>query len=281
MHTVKTYPELNMASLRQRCERELALWYVLRCLDTSGKGYVALADLRAFVAERGLFSSETLRRTLRKGAGALWVHGKHANICYTALLKLAASSAVDLRQRPVILSLDDLRGVARLRSSFMGTLFAGKARIMSRGTMAKLTGRTPRTTQNYTKTAELQVTANAVKSKRKPVDLDYFPELAKEGYYLTTVSGTVCLARRMPNTYSATHEIAAWGQVKHCTTSFDGTRGGRLYFTNATACARALQSQSDYTAFSRRAETDTGGTQMWDAYTTSTFGGCGQVVLQW
>lgn len=271
MGGVKTYAELNTAALRRREERQLSLWYILRGLDPTGKGYVPLDDLRAFVTEHSLFSGETLRRTLRKGEDVYWIHDlKRDNICYMALLKLAGSLAVDLRQQPVILSLDDLRGVVRLRATLMGTLFDQKSRIMSRSTMAKLTGRTAQTTRHYCKALKeagtLRVADNAMLSARKPTDLD--SDLQQQGYYRSIVNGETRLLKRMPNSYTATHDLAAFGQVKHCDTSFT-TRGEMRYFTNATAAVKTLhKTDTGNVVYLATNTTDAYNTRLWVGTTT-------------
>ena len=134
---VKSYEELNIASVKARQERQLRLWLLIRYVDTvinrKGQNWVTLDDLKAFVSSAGLFSEETLRRDLNKGAGEWWsIKGRRGSRIVSlherGLRRTAERLGVTVRKRPVYLPLDAFRSLYDFRPALVASLFSEKRR---------------------------------------------------------------------------------------------------------------------------------------------------------
>ena len=69
---IRMIPGLNNAALLMKKDQELLLWYCLRAMDSTGKGYVDYNPiLEALVHDFG-YSRRTLMRLFRRGEGVLW-----------------------------------------------------------------------------------------------------------------------------------------------------------------------------------------------------------------
>ena len=69
---IRMVPGLNNAALLMKKDQELLLWYYLRAMDSTGKGYVDYNPiLEALVHDFG-YSRPTLMRVFRRGEGIFW-----------------------------------------------------------------------------------------------------------------------------------------------------------------------------------------------------------------
>jgi len=248
---VKSYEELSIASVKARQERAYRLWLLIRHVDQRGQGDVTLDELRAFVLEHGLFSTETLRRDLNSGNGIWWeVLGRRGSRTVSlenkGLGRTAARLGVTLRKHPVYLPLDVFRSMYQFRPALVASLFAGKRRVMSLSTLSELTGRTRQALSRYLrKTTKVQR-----RFERLPDETDKngkplpFPcpvlgepvkrELALTGHYRTCIDGEWHLVKRLANSYQNDYERGRRGMVGRLSDPLnyalaEGDRPERLY----------------------------------------------------
>lgn len=70
--SIRFIPELNLAALRQRKDKELMFWYLLRATDNTGCGHIPLLEAEKAFTELFQYSRRTFYRHLNLGAGKLW-----------------------------------------------------------------------------------------------------------------------------------------------------------------------------------------------------------------
>jgi hypothetical protein len=246
---LKTYPDLNLACLKRRKDRELRVWYVMRHIDApSGSGVVDLDKLEAFGKEHDLFSRATLYRVLESGRGLFWHKRRGGRWQYVGLHTLADALTGRLSAQPVTIPLEDFRTLQRFRGALVASLFVRKERTITQGRLAELCGRTSRTVRNYLVAAGVRITPNAMLSTRKPPEcgqpLD--ADLAQQGFYRIKIKGEIVLCRRMANTYwQPRGDTRAYGLVRHYTRPTDVSSHGqgayrRVYFDDAQAASKRV-----------------------------------------
>lgn len=69
---IRMVPELNIAALASHRDKELLFWYLLRTIDTKGRGYLPLAEAQQKFTSAFGFSKRTFYRHLRLGEAKLW-----------------------------------------------------------------------------------------------------------------------------------------------------------------------------------------------------------------
>ncbi len=178
--TIKLYPTLALALLKQEqvvCGR---VWLLLRYLDEAGRGWVAPDAVRRVLTDTDsslyLFGERQLRKLLAQGDGLFWQRDE-GHIWLAGLARVAAAVGVEkLAGKPVALPLAVLLGpigdvrahlYASFHSSRTKTERTGSASSpISRATLTDLSGVSPRTQQSYEKKAE-DCQAVAVRSARR------------------------------------------------------------------------------------------------------------------
>jgi len=212
--SVKLYPELSCAALLAKLDKELSLWYELRCLTSSGR--LPFNDVMAVLVP-GCYSKATLYRLLKLGNGMFWhvwqadeLHPE-VRVEYFGLSKVAKLLGVDYlsnpREVPLSLFIGRKGKRAQLYSSFHKPVGFRKARPISRDSLKAATGVSRRSQIRYDKVAGNKRVANfgfhSGKGGFVPI-LVSRPGKTKE--YLTV--------RRLGNTYHSKAMIAPRGMVE-------------------------------------------------------------------
>lgn len=267
MPRIRTYPELSLAALNAREDKELRVWYLLRYLDKTGTGRVALQALQEFVTQRRLFSPETLRRALKRGRGAYWetrLVGSETMLFYEGVRKVSARLAVTPRHA-VDIELDNFRSIARLRQALIASYLAtGKSGRMtiSQTNLAEKVSRTRRTVNSYLKSTKRQ--RNAIRSTRTPDSLT--TEMLQSGWYRSVCGGEHIACRLLPSTYSSGLVARRYRLRRHGSSHM--RRGARrVFYFDARALAGELQGMREgEVVFADREDSDCFGTRLWNGY---------------
>jgi hypothetical protein len=69
---IKLHPELSAAALRDKLDKELALWYELRSVNVIGCGKLVLKDVLPVLVSSFGYSPDTVYRILKAGEGRFW-----------------------------------------------------------------------------------------------------------------------------------------------------------------------------------------------------------------
>lgn len=198
--TYTGYPDLDLAAIRQRLERPLALWYVARTLDPSGSGIVEVADVRNVVR----WPRATLARVLRDGDGLFFWHwrgrlylrspanvGRWLGVRYVGAMYDAPLSWLAERR------LARLRG--RLALNAFAVLRQGKP--VADATIAAACNVSKRTVLSWKRATKWGRVVNLalldrIRDEHGP---DGCVRNGREGLHLVRHGGTLWLARRLPN----------------------------------------------------------------------------------
>lgn len=217
--SVKLYAELSAAALKAKHDKELALWYELRCLTSCGK--LPFNDVMAVLVpehSQRCYSKATLYRLLRSGDGLFWriwqadkLHPE-VRVEYFGLCRVARLLGVDYLSNPREVPLSAFIGRkgkrAQLYSSFHKPVGFRKAKPISRASLVAITGVSRRSQIRYDKVAGNKRVANFAfhddgKGGFVPI-LESRPGKTKE--YLTV--------RRLGNIYHSKAMIAPRGMVE-------------------------------------------------------------------
>jgi len=229
----KSYPQLNLAVLKQRKDKPLRLWLIARAIRPYG--VITERELWQIIKREQLFTKRTMLSALKAGDNIFWDRVR-GTIYYKGVLRVADALDVNLSYHPVWIDIP--AGLGDFRRLLVEAFFANKPKTIALATVASLTGRTKQTAIKYLRGCDK--TVNLMISHRSPQD-HVIPELAAQGYYRTVINGQNVLVKRMANTYSSDHETAAYGQVKEqqCL-SQTNCKPMALYFTNVKTARRAI-----------------------------------------
>jgi hypothetical protein len=215
--TVKLYPELCAASLKAGIDKELALWYELRAIDTEGSSRLDIDAVLARLVPMA-YSKATLYRILSCGAGRFWSiytvakPYTHFKVQIVGILNIARFLDVSHISRPREVSLASFIGRkakrAQLYSSFHKPAGFRKTKPISRASLELATGVSRRSQLRYDKVAGTKKVANFGfqddgKGGVCPI-LEFLK--GKKRQYLTV--------RRLGNIYHSQAVFAASGMAK-------------------------------------------------------------------
>jgi len=145
---VKIYPELSIAALRSKKDRELCLWYELRALNLMGDGNVDRGWAVATLVAQGRYSRRTLYRILALGEGDFWLtrtSRKRSRLFLRSLHQVAIClNVVRLSRNPQVIPASEFMGRAKRRAWLYASFFppedSNSAKPISRESIAEATG---------------------------------------------------------------------------------------------------------------------------------------------
>lgn len=215
---VKLIPELSAAALKVKLDKELAVWYELRALNSWGSGRLALSDAVAALVSCFGYSRSTCYRILGSGDGKLWqiddflcrpvikIHG---------LCRVAEYFNIYHLSRPVEVRAQDFKGRRGKRSWLFASFFraeGSRARPISRDSINDATGVQRRQQQRYDKVAGIKKVANFA------VQQDSNGTLAPIRHLVDGKCRQWLTDRRLGNTYySRTTHSTHGGMIKKAT----------------------------------------------------------------
>ncbi|MBA7702274.1 hypothetical protein ES703_111034 [subsurface metagenome] len=241
---VTLYPELSVAALNAKKDKELCLWYELRSLNSSGSGRLDLDDVFDALVP-AFYSKSTLIRILEAGDKVFWDLPKYGR-SYLMLRGLeSVSRYLDTTQisRPVIVpdgkwprSRKGKR--AWLYASFHGSNGKANPKPISRQSIQEATSISRRQQIRYEKVVKVRRTPNfvvrQVGDRLLPVKHEVYGK--NRSYWKH---------RRLGNSYKTPAMAAHWGMVKKVNRALmarswngDEARWPRRFFLTASSFVR-------------------------------------------
>lgn len=235
--TIKLYPSLALAMLKQEKVACGRVWLLLRSLDKAGRGWLAPDEVRRALTDEAspffLCGERQLRKLLAQGDGLFWQRDE-AHIWLMRLVRVAAALGVEkLVGKPVALPLKLLLGpIGTVRAHLYASFHSGRTQTertgsrsspISRATLTDLSGVSPRTQQTYERKANVTVKRNlAVGSAVGAVCAQeqawqhgkaLFPFTDFRGRQ--GKAGQTYHAWQLPNNYFGPHAHTSRGRVRH------------------------------------------------------------------
>ena len=174
--SVKVYPDIALAMLRQEQAAAGRLWLLLRHLDVAGRGVLRVVNLRETLSKNKsrhrLCGWRQLRNLLRQGEGIYWQRDKERVWLRSAGRVAAALGVARLNGRPVSIPVQHLLGsIGEARAYLYASFHAGRQSDAARGagqkpiareTLTALTGLTAESQRGYERRVGIHVSRNYV-----------------------------------------------------------------------------------------------------------------------
>ncbi len=190
---IRLYPELSVAALKAKLDKELALWYELRAINANGSGRLLLNDAVAALVKHFGYSQSTAYRLLKAGDGKLWdikdpppgTHDASFSFCslgtgqlsegqsnysteWHSTIKIKGLSQVSQYfntwvGRPAEIKVGDFKGRGTKTAQLYASFFkpdGSRAKPISRDSISDATGVERRQQQRYDKIAGIKRVAN-------------------------------------------------------------------------------------------------------------------------
>jgi hypothetical protein len=218
--TLKVHSAVAMALRGTGHAAGYAVWTLARALDTDGRGWVDLAELRAFAARAGM-ASDRFKRGLRNARNA-GLASKGRRLYLAGLLAVGRLYGLEgVGAQPVLVPADSVSSAANWKRALWAAFHAGrttrKAAPVSRQTLRDLSGVSERTQRRYEADCRLngrrvvRATPNLCRVSDDPSKQAGLLEYGNYGA-LRMIDGA--LYRQMPNTYQTCLELAARGMAR-------------------------------------------------------------------
>jgi hypothetical protein len=222
--SLRVYPDMALAILRQEQTAPARVWYLLRHVDDDGRGWLEETAVRRHLtgpeSRLRLCGQRQLRNLLDQGDGLFWER-RNGRLWLRGLAKVAAALGVTrLQGRPVAVPLTRFTaGIGTFRAHLYATFHSGRgspektAGPIARETLANLSHVPPRTQRLYEAKAGVEKETNYALGQRVS------PKAAQElgwqkGQALFEFTdhqgqhgpaGATYLAWQLPNSYSGPH----------------------------------------------------------------------------
>jgi hypothetical protein len=178
--SVKVYPDIALAMLRQEQAAAGRLWLLLRHLDVDGRGVLRIVNLRETLTKsktrHRLCGWRQLRNLLRQGESVYWQRDKERVWLRSAGRVAAALGVEKLNGRPVAVPVKHLLGtIGEARAYLYASFHAGRQPVSSRtlrqkpiarDTLSALTGLTAECQRGYERRVGVRVSHNYVIGER-------------------------------------------------------------------------------------------------------------------
>lgn len=167
--TIRLFPDLALAMLRQDAAAAGRLWLLLRHLDQAGSGWLSEAEVRAQLASPGaplrLCGWRQLRNLLAQGEGVFWQRGESGGerrIWLAGTARVALSLGVSVfRLAPVALPVTTLlQGIGAVRAHFYASYHSGQERPIARATLEAVSAVSRRSQRAYERQAGIRCQEN-------------------------------------------------------------------------------------------------------------------------
>lgn len=167
VENVAIYPDIALACLRDNGAGAGRVWFLLRHLDTQGRGWLAVETVRTWLTGKDsawhVCGWRQLRNILKAGEGVFWMRSDSQRLWLRSPAKVALSLGVErLRSWPVGVPLTVMVGkLGLVKAHFFASFHSGRRPSpISRQTLNALSNVPPRTQRTYDKTAGLQAKSN-------------------------------------------------------------------------------------------------------------------------
>ncbi|MCO5185414.1 MAG: hypothetical protein M9965_15945 [Anaerolineae bacterium] len=278
--TIKAYPTLLNAILKNEQVAVGRVWLLCRYLDRDGRGWIAMdAIQRAFVKKEAhhkgrvkgqsdplsvaLFGRRRLRQILGQGKSVFWDRDDQGRLWIFGAARVAANLGIArLQNRAVMLPLAGLTGsIGQARALFYAAFHAGRpaGQPVSRAAIEQVTGVPARTQAHYEQQAGIGRKRNFTIGAGWGSDSAENDAYAHGNAVFHFVDhrgrhgkcGQHYAARQLPNSYTTKLQTCARGRQRKINTRLADlvTRGAgerpetdfaRLYYRDGQAAAQAL-----------------------------------------
>lgn len=166
---LKLIPELSVAALKAKLDKELALWYELRVLNITGCGRLFRDDAVAALVRYFGYSVRTAYRLLRAGNGRLWdiyetpVIPGRSQVRIYGVYKVAEYLSTSYLRHPVEIPTKAFKGRKGKRAWLYASFFkpdGSRAKPISRDSIEVTTGILRRQQRRYDKVVGIKRVAN-------------------------------------------------------------------------------------------------------------------------
>ncbi|MGB1252388.1 MAG: hypothetical protein ACPG8W_17350 [Candidatus Promineifilaceae bacterium] len=227
--SIYVYPTILQSMLQAGLASAGRVWLLAKYLDKTGKGWVAVDELKQALtgrsAEMKICGWRRLRQLLQLGKQTLWERDKFGRIWLYGTKRVASNLDIDrLNGRAVDLPLESLTGsIAQTKAAFYASFHAGRSDApISRATVRRLTRVSERAQQNYDHLANVKRQTNfcldAPLHAKDPHELAYrhrnaaFTFIDYKGNF--GPEGQKYHAHQLPNSYTAAYESKRSRQQK-------------------------------------------------------------------
>ena len=268
--TIKVYPSLLTAMLRQEMTTIGRIWLLCRALDRAGQGWLHVEQLRTELTDKAsdwhIVGWRRLRQLLQQGRGTLWERDKFGRIWLYGTARVANNlNVLRLQGNAVNLPIGNLlNSIQDTKAAFYATFHAGRktANPISRATLRELTGSSETTQRTYEASSNITATANYCIS-----GIRHTPENVRAEAYKRPVvfavtdrkTGQQQIAWPLPNNYQTTLQTACRGRQRKINRQLKlssdlviqgrgGTEGdfGRIFCANGQQALQCSQQQEQY-----------------------------------
>ncbi|MBE2222366.1 MAG: hypothetical protein IAF02_12535 [Anaerolineae bacterium] len=178
--SVKVYPDIALAMLRQEQAAAGRLWLILRHLDREGRGVLRVVNIKQILTTSKkryrLCGWRQLRNLLRQGDGIFWQRDKEQVWLRSAGRVAAGLDVSKLNGRPVSVPIKHLLGtIGEARAYLYASFHAGRQaasepglrqKPIARDTLTTLTGLTAESQRGYERRIGIHVSQNYVVGER-------------------------------------------------------------------------------------------------------------------
>jgi hypothetical protein len=286
--TIVIHPSMGLAILKQHREAPARLYYLLRVIDRSGRGWLPIEQIRQQLTRKGeplrICGWRRLRQLLREGEGFFWNRDKD-RLWLNGAHKIAFRLGVNrLQGYPVDLPVEAfLGGIQAVRAAFYAAFHGGReAKPISRETLRDLSGIPSRTQLEYDRIAHVRRTRNFA------IGEHYATETSQERawrngrgvfHFVDTKgrqgrAGGEYVAWSLPNSYQAEYQRRSIGNRKRLNRKLadllqKGTTGNdervfeKLFFSNGALAVRRYNRYAETDAYWQRSEKTRVGDELW------------------
>ena len=287
--TVVVHPTMLLAMLKQNLEAPGRVYFLLRALDTDGRGWLEIDHIRRLLTQKDsswrICGWRRLRQLLREGEEVfwsrddrdrLWLHGAH-KIAHTLDCKRLAGF-------PILLPVSSLLGgIQAVRAAFYAAFHGGRhSSPISRQTLRVVSGVAERTQRVYDRLAQVQRQRNLAVGERYSQDAIQERAWAKGRavfYFVDTKglqgrAGRDYIAWNLPNSYQAAYQRRSRGSRKRLNRKLadlvnkgipgnDDKAVEKLFFSNGALAAKRYNRDSEIDAYWQQEQIVRAGTEIW------------------
>ena len=171
--SVIAHPTMLLAILKQNLEAPGRVYFLLRSIDTLGRGWLEIEDIRRRLTAKGspwrICGWRRLRQLFKQGEGIFWQRDSKDRLWLKGAHKIAyALDCGRLVGFPIRLPISSLLGgIQAVRGAFYAAFHSGRASSpISRQTLCELSGVPERTQRSYDRVARVERQANIAIGER-------------------------------------------------------------------------------------------------------------------
>jgi len=229
--TVKHYPSIGIAALKEEQATIYRAWLMCRYLDVNGRGWLPVQDVRKQLTDKEsklrLFCWRRLRQILGQGHGRFWKWDKvQGRLWLYGAAKVAINLDVErLTGKPVALPVKTITiGIGDFKAHLYGAWHSGRKtnNPISREVQHSITSIPERTQRHYCKVAGIRRQTNiAIGNKTNPEEVEklawqrgratfeFVDHQGRQGR-----KGTTYIAWHLPNSYTGPHQQSPNGRMR-------------------------------------------------------------------